>query len=119
MHLGLYTSLTIMVALGILSFWWFRISRLFRGGIMGRSFGLAALAVGVHVVGESFQAGGILGWYDSELSLLGHDIFEMAFATILALAMFGFYKAWATGLSKVRIQESKTIPNQHGVLSNP
>ena len=96
-------DLVVMGAASVLTFWWLRLSRLFKGGIMGRSFGWAALGIALFGLAEGSHIAWEFGWLgSSEYFSNAHPVLETSFVVILALAMRGFYSAWNTGFSKAR-----------------
>jgi len=96
-------DVVVLAAASVLTFWGLRLSRLFKGGIMGRSFGWAAFGFALFGLAESFDIAWELGWLGSnEYFSNAHPLLETAFIVILALSMRGFYSAWNTGFSKAR-----------------
>ena len=108
--LEIVLDLVVMGAASVLAFWWFRLSRLFKGGIMGRSFGRAAFAVGLFGAAEGSHIALELGWlgFNEYLSNV-HVVLEAVFIVVLALAMRGFYSAWNTGFSKASSGVSQKV----------
>ncbi len=96
-------DLVVIGAALVLTLWWSRLSRLFKGGIMGRSFGGAALAIALFGAAEISDVVYELGWLASHGWFSSvHIVLEAASIMVLALAMRGFYSAWNTGFSKAR-----------------